>query len=371
MNVFVDFHHASLLNSFILLFEDRLGGNVYRPIGTEWYKNGYWKVYDHPATVEQFLGIGGATPDGTQKLNELEAWYGTGIGRSLPGDGIVSRATDATVYECHDIDSGKTNKAITLDGFFHLPIDIVIASLPEHLEPFKMLCNNHFNHPKLIYQVGNAWPVGQEVMKYTVNVMSSTRLHNRFMALNYVEYHQEFDTTIFSPNESNMADKTIASFVNCFSNDRLFADDWALFQIVESMMPDWEFLSFGGQCRNGACHGSKELATCMKTSRFIWHTKRGGDGYGHVLHNSAAIGRPIIFKKEYYEGKLGEQLMIDGATGIQIDNLSADQIKNKIEYYNEESRYAKLCENVYNNFKKVVGFDEEFLKLDYFLKNLV
>jgi hypothetical protein len=70
-NVFTDFHHASLLQSFILLFEKRLGGNVFRPIGMEWAEKGFWKIYDHPATREQYLGLNGATPDGTPRLNEV------------------------------------------------------------------------------------------------------------------------------------------------------------------------------------------------------------------------------------------------------------------------------------------------------------
>lgn len=358
-----------------MLFEQRLGGKIYRPIGIDWYEKGYWKVYDHPATVEQFLGIGGSTPDGTSPLNDVKAWVGEGIGRSIPGDGIVGRATDATVYYCHDIDSDKTNKGITFDGFMHLPIDIVIASIPQHIEPFKRLCEMHPNHPKLIYQIGNAWDVSMSDGQFVRNVMASAKVNMIGPRIHGIEYHQEFDTTVFAPviplETSVSVYNSIASFVNCFSIDRLFSDDWSLFQIVESMMPSWEFYSFGGQCRNGAMHGSQELAEGMINVRFIWHTKRGGDGYGHVLHNSAAVARPIIFKKEYYQGKLGEALMIDGITGIQIDGLSPDQIVNKIEYYNESARYRKLCQNVYTNFRKIVDFDAEFERIKLFLENLV
>src|SRR3990167_1968898 len=102
-NVFTDFHHAGLLNSLIMLFEGRLGGAVYRPIGTEWHEKGYWKIYDHPATVQQYLGIGGAAPDGSPKLNQV---VGGPISQGVP-----------LLYFCKDIDSGKTNKAITFEGF--------------------------------------------------------------------------------------------------------------------------------------------------------------------------------------------------------------------------------------------------------------
>jgi len=355
MNVFCDFHHASLLQSFILLFEKRLGGKVYRPIGVDWYEKGYWKVYDHPATVQQFLAVGGATPDNTPELNNLEE-------NSSPG-----------IYLCKDIDSGKTNKAITLDAFFYYDFDIVIASIPQHLPLFRKLCDEHPSHPKLIYQIGNAWPIDADVLKYTKNVMASALIPDYPKDINLIQYHQEFDTDIFYPGYegTNAPIDRISSFVNCFSVDRLFAEDWTLFQIMEELMENWIFASYGGQCRDGGRNGTNELAQEMRNAKFIWHTKRGGDGYGHVLHNSAAVGRPIIFKKEYYFGKWGEKLMIDGVTGIQIDGLSPHEIFRKIQNYSDPEEYKKLCDNVYNNFKQIVDFDGEFLALKSFLGNLI
>src|SRR6185369_14397050 len=178
LKVLTDFHHAGLLQSLILLFENRLGGELYRPIGTEWATQGYWKVYDHPATVEQFLGVGGNTPDGTKKLNEVQ-------GQPTPG-----------IYWCNDIDSGKINKAITLERFLDMPFDIVIASIPAHVEPFKKLCEIHPNHPKLIYQIGNSW-VPEAAM--APNIMASAIINGIPEGINFISYHQEFDTSIFHP----------------------------------------------------------------------------------------------------------------------------------------------------------------------------
>lgn len=362
MNVFTDFHHASLLNSFILLFEKRLNGNVYRPIGTDWYEKGYWKIYDHPATVQQFLGIGGATPDGTEPLNKVV------------DDGI---AYTPGIYACHDIDSGQINKAITFDAFMRLKTDIVIASIPAHLIPFRKLCDLHPSHPKLIYQIGNAWNITPQEATLLDGIMASALIG--FMGningrngkpLPMITYHQEFDTEIFC-HKPLAPSPWICSFVNCFGTDPLFREDWELFQAVEKKMDGFTFKSFGGQCRDGAMHGSRQLSDAMNVSMFIWHTKNGGDGYGHILHNSAAVGRPIIFKKQYYLGKMGEKLMEDGQTGIQIDGLSPDQIKNKIEYFSNPTLYNKLCNNVYNNFRRIVNFDAEFLAIKSFLGNLI
>lgn len=347
MKVFTDFHHAGLLQSFILLFEKRLNGEVYRPIGIDWHTRGYWKVYDHPATVQQFLGIGGATPDGSPKLNE-----------------VVTK--EPPVYNCQDIDSGETNKAITYEGFMSMPFDIVIASLPYHIEPFKRLCAEHPNHPKLIYQIGNAWTVGAGLAP---NIMASAIINDVPKDVNFITYHQEFDLNIFNytpPNDS----KNITALINCFNTAGHFVDDWALFQKMERSMPQFNFKSYGGQCRDGCMHGNKQVAQAIKDSRFIWHTKNGGDGYGHILFNTGAIGRPMIVKKQYYAGKLGEALMIDGQTCIAIDGLNPFEIITKLLYYNDNDRYQTMCKNVYTNFMQVVNFTNEAKALQMFFANL-
>ena len=69
MNVFCDFHHTELYHSIKLLFEDRLGFNLYRPIGMEWQEQGYWKVFDHPATAAQFLSVNQKFDPGPEGLD--------------------------------------------------------------------------------------------------------------------------------------------------------------------------------------------------------------------------------------------------------------------------------------------------------------
>jgi hypothetical protein len=350
MRILTDMHHAGLLQSLILLFEKRLGGELYRPIGRDWYDKGFWAVYPHPATVEQFLGIGGNTPDGTAKLNE------------------VVDHPEPDIYKCHDIDSGTDNKAITFNGFLSRHFDIVIASLPQHIEPYFKLCQLHPDKPKLIYQVGNAWNYGGNIS--VKNIMASTSMGGISVGLNTIEYHQEFDTKIFCPTTGTPG-KNIYSFVNCFNIADIFASDYQLFLDVERNMPEWSLKVYGGQCRDGAIGPTPKLADKMREAMFIWHTKFGGDGYGHVIHNVPAIGRPLIVKKQYYIGKMAEPLLIDGVTCIAIDGMSYQQIINKIMYYSEQQRYTKMCQDTYHNFIHVVDFDKEQKNIEKFLSNLL
>ncbi|MCG3176833.1 MAG: hypothetical protein MOGMAGMI_01797 [Candidatus Omnitrophica bacterium] len=349
--VFADFHHASLLHSLIMLFEDRLGYELYRPIGMDWATQGYWKVYNHPATQEQFLGIGGATPDGTPPLNDVAG---------------VTENQDSVIYHCQDIDSGMTNKAITLDGFMSMDFDIVIASLPHHIEPFKRLCEAHPSKPKLIFQIGNAWTIEAGLAP---NIMASAIIHDVPSDINFISYHQEFDTSLFVQGDIK-PEKAIYSFVNCFNIEPHFSQDWQLFTKIEKNMPDWEFKAFGGQCRDGAAHGVKQVAEFMQKAMFVWHTKAGGDGYGHILHNAACMGKPMIANVGYYNGKMGEVLLKDGETCIAIDNLDIGQIMSKIEHYSQPDEYTALCEKTKNNFAQNVDFEAEAERIRLFLNNL-
>lgn len=341
----------------------------------EWAEQGYWKIYEHPATQAQYLGIGAATPDGTPPLNQVVGYHGE-------SQESVNYA-DHIIYFCKDIDSNKENKAITFDGFMRHKIDIVIASIPQHIEPYKKLCELHPNKPKLIYQVGNAWNIPNNSVR---NVMSSAIIPNIPIQINYVQYHQEFDRSVFRPHNESRPEAIhinddvdlcvspaafISSFVNCFSVADYMRHDWQLYEDVERLMPQWVFNCFGGQCRDGAAHGNQQVADRMRDSRFIWHTKSGGDGYGHIIYNAAAVGRPLIVKKEYYAGKLGTELMVDGETCITIDGLSAQDVVEKINHYNDEDLYAALCRNTYENFKHLVDFDKEEQKMRTFLTNLI
>lgn len=338
--VFSDMHHMGLYNSLHLLFEKRLGGTLFRPIGEEWLTQGYWRMAEiynnHPATVAQYLGI--------------------------PLNDVIFDEVHRIFEPQHEF----WQNAITLNKFLELKPDIVIASIPEHIKTFKELADRV--GAKMIYQIGNAWPVEAGLAS---NIMASAKIDNVPSDINFIEYHQEFPLGIFYPDLDSFPGKNIYSFVNCFNTASIYKGDWELFLDIESMLQNWSFKSLGGSCRDGVANGEKGVADKMREARFIWHTKWAGDGYGHIIYNSAAVGRPLIVKKQYYEEKMGSELMIDRETCLCIDGLNYNEICNKIEYFSEPGRYKTLCENAYNNFINKVSFDEEETKLKQFLEKLI
>jgi hypothetical protein len=324
-----------------MLFEDRLGGILYRPIGREWLDGGYWRIAEiynnHETTIFQYLGI---HDDYIMKDGVCDIWE--------------------TGHEYYQ-------HAITLDRFFKTPIDIVIASVPEHIASFKRLSDEHPNKPKFIYQIGNAWPIEAGMAS---NVMASAKISSVPENVNLIEYHQEFDTKIFCP-VTGAPDNNIYSYINCLNSASIYAHDWPLFTQLESLMSSWRWRAFGGSCRDGGMNGQKAVAESIQEARFVWHVKAGGDGYGHILHNALAIGRPVIVKKEYYAGKMAEPLLIDGVSCIAIDNLAPHEIVAKILHYNEPLIYAKLCQDTYKTFVDAVDFDKEEIAMRNFLDKLI
>lgn len=352
MNVFTDFHHASLLNSLIMLFEGRLGGKVYRPIGMEWAEKGFWAIYPHPDTQAQYLSKaqGYRPADGTPPLNLVQEVQN------------LDTTGDHRVYLCRDIESISVNRAIDFETFLALDIDVIIASVPQHVEPFKRLIREYKPNAKLIFQIGNAWTVEAASAP---NVMASAIIRDVPADVNFVQYHQEFNLDIFKP-----VDNLFRASIKSFMNVPQVLPDWQLFEKLETLMLNFRFGAYGGQGRDGSIGGAQLLALAMQGAGFIWHVKAGGDGYGHVLFNSAAVGRPTIVKKSYYAGKLGEKLLIDGVTCINIDGKEPEQIIADIVRFSEPNAYAKLCESVYANFKAQVNFDEDFEKIKVFLERL-
>lgn len=328
-----------------MLFEDRLAGELYRPIGLEWANEGFWAVYDHPATQQQYLTLaqGYQPEDGTPPLNQII---------EEPHGGI---------YFCQDIDSGYYNKAITLPAFKELKFDIVIASLPQHIAPFQKLIDLYQPEAKLIFQVGNQWDG-----IHASNIMASAKLSNMPDDINWVEYHQEFDLNVFKPAKDTHAN-SIKSLMNC---PDVFPDYNMLLEL-EQQLPSWDIKIHGGQGRDGSLNGADEVADAIRHSQFVWHVKAGGDGYGHVLFNTAACGVPTIVKKSYYAGKLGEKLLIDGVTCIDIDGLSVSEIAEHLKYYSETKRYAEMKQAVIDNFQEQVDFNKDEANIRRFIEGLI
>ena len=353
MKVFADYHHEDLFYSLQLLFEKRLGWELYRPAGMEWYRDGYWRISELYNTKEetamQFLEL-----RDVKEFPYIPPYTGQPVNK-------IKEVDD----ESYTMESnGILHRALTLDQFKKMDIDIVIASIPLHFESFAKLIHDHKPKTKLIGHFGNVlWYLKDYKLR---NIMASVAPQKVPDGVNAIFYHQEFPLDIFSFEEPNTS-QTISSFLHVFDG----YPDAPLFYDTEKIMPDWKFNSYGAGSREGTITGRENIAKAMHDSRFIWHVKLAGDGYGHIIHNAFAVGRPPIVKHEYYKDKLAGELMKDGETCIFIDGLKPQEIATKIKYYDDPVRYENLARNAYMKFREIVDFDQEEKELRKFLDVLL
>lgn len=337
--IFVDFHHNSLLRSLVLLFEKRLGMSVYRPIGMDWYYQGYWAINNLEPTARQFLDINATeVADKTPFLNDVV----------IAGDGM---------YCIYDPGNKSVHKAIEFNTFKELKFDFVIASIPQHIPLFQDLIKKYQPQAKLIVQIGNNW--SPEILKGH-NVMASVKPMGD-ADFNAIYYHQEFDTDIFTYKQ-NIQNKKISSYINILQHTNVGWDD---FCNLESALNHYgyQLKSYGGQCRDGNFAGPDKLAESMHENDLIFHVKYGGDGYGHIIYNAYACGRAPIIRSGFYRNQLAEELFSDDNC-IDLDKMSIHEAVNKIrEVTGSQELLNQYSINAYNSFQRSVDFKNDAKKI--------
>lgn len=346
--VLCDFHHSSLLRSLVLLFEDRLEMELYRPIGMEWFNAGYWAINNQEDTARQFLDLDQALPkDGTPPLNIAMA-------------GNVSDG----VYLVLDPGNVSAHRAATLDYFASHSFDYLIASIPAHIEPFKQLIAKYQPTAKLIIQMGNNW----NILQYQGENVLASIAPQPAPGVNAMFYHQEFDLNVFLPTPVKNT-KNIYSFLNIIQDSGIGWEDYKqLKRLLDGQ--GYTFKAYGGQCPDGNMTGPVELARKMREAQFIFHVKPGGDGFGHIIHNAYAVGRPVITRPSHYRGQLAEQLLVPG-TFIDLDRYGPGEIKNIIARLTADPLHLKqMGEKASARFREVVNYEAEATKIGAWLASL-
>lgn len=339
MRIFADFHHVSLYNSLRLTFQRRLGGHIDRPIGMEWYHEGFWAIYPHPDTAKQYLDLEQAfvPADGTPVLNDVTG----GVGDH---------------YFVRDGEYDWPATAVTLETFKQTPYDYLICSIPQHIKPFLELRRLYQPNAKVIFQAGNNWSLDGLDLEGVDMVLASIKPQDHHLKVPVVFYHQEFDTEIFSEKPIQHT-RGASSFINVLDKTPGWADFTALEDLTRYFGMAWR--SYGGQCRDGCIDGAKNLALEMEVSDFIFHVKHTGDGFGHIIHNAYAVGRPIITRSSHYQGLLAEELLVPG-TFIDLDKHSLPDVKNILhKLVSAPEMLEEAGAKAAARFREVVNYDAE------------
>lgn len=330
MNIIVDHHHGGLLRSLYYLFNKRFNFKVYIPTGFDWLdKDDLYSCYPNRDTANQMLN----------------SWL-------------------------YDEKYRDMFLPITHEEFLNSEIDIIVASLYENHFLFKKIIEKYNKKTKLILQAGNNLTPELVRMTEATNLLSSA--YPTYVQCNNIHKvfcRQEFSLDFFKPSEQCNI-KSIANFKN------IMEDDFQIMLELEKKMTDWDFKCYGALNRDGnICDRENQMADAINKFGFIFHVKKD-DGYGHVIHNSFACGKPMIVDLNtagvYWNGEFTRNtasFLYEKDNTIIDVNEGIDNIIYKLNFMADN--YIDYKNNVIKKFKEVVDFDKEFIEVKKFIENLI
>jgi glycosyltransferase involved in cell wall biosynthesis len=197
------------------------------------------------------------------------------------------------------------------------------------------------------------------------NFIDTTKLYRPPASCNTVVIHQEFPAPQFFYTEP-VNHRRISNFMNQLHE----AEAIHIWNTMKPKLLDFSFKMHGSGGDDGMIDGLPQLAQAMRDSAFIFQVKHQGEGFGHVIHNAYAVGRPCIALKEFYIGKWAEHFLIDDYSAIILDDKNWDQLIERIRYWSEPDHHRKMCRNARKLFEKYVDFNVDEKKFRKFIQNL-
>lgn len=344
MKVFADLHHSDLYYSLILLFEERLGWELYRPIGLDWFYNGFWKIAEPYGnamdTVNQYLEIN------ERGWNQYE---------NLNGEHYFKD----DIYHVYDPGHGYYQKAITLEKFQSMKFDLIMPTYQPHDRPYEMLRNLYQPHAPVVAQMGN---LNQRThLPYAIH---TTPYHPRG-GQQTVCYHQEIDPKLYKYVPPNPDTKAVFSMVNCLPYANIY-------QQYKAALPDIDMRAYGASCPDGSLFGCAGVSESMREANMGWHCKPG-DGFGHTAMGWFASGRPVVTKMSdvVSYGADAPRLFEPGVTCIDLEANTVQENCRLIREWLEPENNLRRSEIACQRFREVVNYDEEAKQLKSFFERLV
>ena len=338
MRVFADFHHHALYESLRILFEDRFGWELYRPVGMEWFDQELWNY-------------------------ERASW----------GEAVAHQYLDPSP---HDFDHGtwieRPNKRyprspfrmVTLDQFRAQPWDIVIATLDHNEGAFAKLAAE--SGARFGIEIGNQW--GAHDWSLKPFVFSAVKPDPWPSGIEGITLRQEFSLDQFRYEPPGSFGQ-IASWMQCLAEGPAYTE----FKQAARLAPEFDWRVYGAygtaptdEFAWGEFERVDLIAELMRNASVGFHAKRFSDGYGHVIHNFFAIGRPVLAWAAYYDGRwdgerrIAADLFVEGVTSIDIGGRSTEYVVEKIrDLARDEDRWRRMCEETARHFRRTVDFEAE------------
>jgi len=343
VKIFTDYHHGDLYHSLHRLFECRLGHELYRPIGMEWFREGYWKIGDPYPTPEgkakQYLSI------------NKKGWIPF---KNLNGEHEV----EANAYRVRDRSHDYDHKALILEQFKSMKFDVVMPTFPGHDKPFEVLRDRFQPQAKLVMQMGNF-----RQRTHLPNVLHSNHYPDPLHDQHCLYYHQEIDGDLFSPEPPNAETKNVygiiplAPYISLYEEYRAYVTS-----------ANWKYYGHGGS-PDGPLSGSRGVAEKMKEANVAWHTKQGA---GHTTCGWFAVGRPLLTLMSLHRRAGGDALKLfdPGVTCIDLESGTAHENSKRIRELLQPNTNREWCERVWKRFESVVNYERDAERVERFLGDL-
>ncbi len=334
--VILDRHHADLFHAMQVLLEDRLGYLVYAPVGPDWWTEGYWRFgegYGDDRLAQQFLSTDGwrvTNPEQSPGFRNYEWTDPHHPQRKIRG--VELGAVKATSHEWA----------------------YIVASVQDNQRGFKRLADElresnaglaggfPKDRPAYVLQVGNTNQYVDWTLDPLAIVSSEVPIQGRGVLI-----HQPMPAA-FRFYRDPEPSKVIRSFVNCFNSTPCIEP----FVTAGVLLPEFTFCTHGIDGSDGNVETVAEIADLMAGSAFGWHDKVQGDGFGHVIHDWAAIGRPVIGHASHYRGLMAERFWQDGVTCIDLDQHPISEVAQIIATMDRKT-HRKMCQAIRAEFDAI------------------
>ena len=365
VRVFADYHHHDLMWSLLRLFEKRLGWELYRPIGVEWFQEGFWKIAEPygnaPDTISQYLGIGGGPVDLLRRLN---------------GDAYPAPSGPPGVYHVDDPGHpGTTHKAITLAAFKETPFDLIVSTYgPPHDHAYDLLQRLYQPKAKRLAQMGN-WQQQSHVGHVLHSAPWTAPGAGAPTNQQRLHYHQEIDLALYRHEPPPVVEslgvdpfpRQIKSMVNLLPAPQIYA-------AFKAALPEATFRAHGvgDNCTDGILKGAVEVSAAMRQSHLGWHIKPF-DGFGHTAMGWMATGRGVITRMDEIQeyGHDAPRLFVPGETCIAIQGWDVEAGATKIRRALEPDECVRYGAAARARFDEICNYDAEEIEIRRFLEGLM
>ncbi len=335
-NVLADRHHAGLWHSLQLLAK-RLDWNLWTPLQQAWWDEGYWnfgrKTWGDDRLARQFLAIDQGIP-GPNGLGRCDPEFPDD---PIQGIGLTSARRmqwDVVMTTLDDNQAGFHRFAQEVGAKYAVHVGNTNQYVDWSLDPLVLNASEMPGGIHIGEEFDSDGTFGSRPIVWETTDAYTNMVRNRI------------GVRTTSPDR-------IGSFVNCMTSIACYP----ILQEAQRLLPEFGFIVGGIDGPDGVTKPIDRLADVMRSCGWAWHDKQHGDGYGHVLHYWAAIGRPLIGHASHYAGKNGAVFWRDLETCIDLDKHTLPEAVALIkEISNNPARHEAMCKAIRRIFDETTDW---------------